>query len=175
MLWKLFPQSKFIHLVRDGRDVLLSQRNISWLSNSVPRLAEDWRWKTTTCHKVGTVLGPEHFLELKYEDLVRDTAGTLRTICDFLDEPFAEEMLSHDETAETVVPADSLRWHTSSVRRPDPKKLFAWRRKLSETDQIIFEQVAGPALELFGYELQNRRSTLASRLKNFYYATVVRW
>ena len=175
VLWSLFPESKFIHLVRDGRDVLLSQQNISWLSNSVPRLAEDWRWKTTVCDKVGSVLGPEYFLELKYEDLIRDTEGTLRTICGFLGEPFAAEMLSHDETAESVVPADSLRWHKNSVRRPDPEKLFAWRHKLSRADQIIFEQVAGSALELFGYERQNRRSTLTSKLKNLYYAVVVRW
>jgi len=164
VLWSLFPRSKFIHLVRDGRDVLVSQRKINWLSNSVPRLAEDWRWKTTVCHKVGSVLGPEYFLELKYEDLILDTAATLRTICEFLEEPFAEEMLTHDETAESVVPPTSLQWHESSVRRPDPQKLFAWRHELSKADQIIFEQVAGPALDLFGYERQNCRSTMASRL-----------
>jgi len=52
ILWQLFPGCKIIHLIRDGRDVLLSQLKINWLSNSVPQLAEDWRWKTTICHKV---------------------------------------------------------------------------------------------------------------------------
>lgn len=175
ILWTLFPGCKIIHLVRDGRDVLLSQRNISWCSNSVPRLAEDWRWKTTVCHKVGSVLGPAHFLELRYEDLVRDTEGALKAICRFLDEPFAPQMLHYHEHAPGAVPSDSLQWHRNSVKAPDPSKLYAWKRRLSPADRIIFEQNAGPALDLFGYERENHPSTLGSRLKNLYYALVVRW
>lgn len=175
ILWHLFPNGKFIHLVRDGRDVALSLRNISWSSKSIPRLAEDWRWKTTVCHKVGSVLGPKHFLEMKYEDLVRDSEHCLRRICDFLDEPFAPEMLSYHQSARDVVPGESLQWHNSSVRAPDPDKLFAWKRELSLTDRIIFEQIAGSALDLFGYERENLGSSIGSKLKYLYYAVIVRW
>ncbi len=175
VLWKLFPGCKIIHLVRDGRDVLLSQRKISWCSNSVPRLADDWRWKTTVCHKVGSVLGASHFLELRYEDLVRDTEATLGTICDFLGEAFDPAMLHHHESATADVPTGSLQWHRNSVKAPDPAKLFAWKRWLSPADRIIFEQIAGPTLDLFGYEREHQPSTLGSRLKNLYYAVLVRW
>ena len=175
ILWRLFPNSKFIHLVRDGRDVALSLRGISWSSRSIPRLAEDWRWKTTLCHKVGSVLGPDRFLEMKYEDLVRSSESCLRRICDFLDEPFAPEMLSYHESAREVVPGESLQWHGNSVRPPDPNKLFAWKREFSLADRTIFEKVAGSALDLFGYERENLQSSIASKLKNLYYAAIVRW
>jgi hypothetical protein len=175
ILWRLFPDCKFIHLVRDGRDVALSLRNISWSSKSIPRLAEDWRWKTTVCHKVGSVLGPEHFLEMKYEDLVRDSERCLRRICDFLDEPFAPEMLSYHQSARDVVPGESIQWHSNSVRAPNPDKLFAWKRELSLADRIIFEQIAGSALDLFGYEREDHHSSLGSKLKSLYYALIVRW
>jgi hypothetical protein len=175
VLWEIFPEAKIIHLVRDGRDVVISQAKMEWLSRSLPRLAADWRWKTTICHKVGTVRGRSHFLELKYEDLVTNTEPSLRRVCDFLDETFAPEMLEYHRTAEEEVPGKSLRWHRSSVSPPDPNKVGVWRQELSKSDRIIFEQIAGETLELFGYEREHLPTTLASRLRNLYYAIVVRW
>jgi hypothetical protein len=175
ILWHLFPEAKIIHLVRDGRDVSLSQRRISWLPNSLPRIAENWRWMTTICHKVGSVRGAKYFLEVRYEDVVRDTEAALRKICDFLDEPFAPEMLAYEQAARDAVPPESLEWHLNSVRSPNPDKAFAWKRELPVSDRIIFEQHAGEALELFGYELERHPTTWASRFKNLYYALVVRW
>lgn len=175
LLWSIFPEAKIIHLVRDGRDVVVSQKSIEWLGNSIPRLAADWRWKTTICHKVGSVRGGGQFLEVKYEDLVRETETTLRRICRFLAEDYSPEMLNYHETAKTEVPETSLRWHKDSVRRPDPTKLGVWRKRLSKADRIIFEQIAGDTLEMFGYEREGLRSTWVSRAKNFYYAVMVRW
>lgn len=175
ILWHLFPQAKIVHLVRDGRDVLLSHQKVSWLSNSLPKIAADWRWMATICHKVGSVRGPEWFLEVKYEDLVRQPEATLRRICAFLDEDFAPDMLEYHHTARQEVPSESLRWHQSSVESPNPSKLFQWKTQLSRADRVIFEQVAGDTLALFGYELENLESTWGSRARNLYYSMFVRW
>ncbi len=174
-LWKLFPDSRIIHLVRDGRDVVVSQRNIEWMSSNLPRLAHDWWWKTTLCHKVGMVRGPEWFLEVRYEDLVIDTAATLRRICGFLGEEFSPAMVDFSSRDTGDVPVGSRKWHQNSIRAPDPSKLAAWKRKLSVADRIIFEQNAGAALDLFGYEREHLPVTLGSRFKNFYYAAIMRW
>ena len=174
-LWELFPRSKIVHLVRDGRDVVVSQRNIEWLSNNVPKLARDWWWKTTLCHKVGSVRGPEYFLEVRYEDLVVDTERVLRAICEFLGEAFAPEMMEYGEAGGANVPAESRKWHNNSIRAPDPSKLGAWKVELSLADRIIFEQNAGEALDLFGYRREHAKSTLRSRLKNAYYSSIMRW
>jgi hypothetical protein len=127
------------------------------------------------CHKVGSVLGPSYFLELRYEDLVRDGEASLRRVCKFLEEPFAPEMLRYHEMAVDVVPTESLQWHQSSVQAPDPRKVYAWKQDMSLADRIIFEQTAGDALELFGYERENRPANLQSRLKGLYYCVVKRW
>src|SRR3546814_2786506 len=66
---RVFPDAKLVHLVRDGRDVVLSQRSIEWLSGTLATLALAWRWKTTFSHKVGAMLGQE-FLEVSHESLV---------------------------------------------------------------------------------------------------------
>ncbi len=169
VLWNLFPGCQFIHLIRDGRDVALSQTGISWLPNNVPQIAADWRHKTTICHKVGSVLPPGHFLEIRYEDLVTSPERTLNTICHFLGEPYSADMLFYHHTAERVVPQESLKWHRNSVRPPDPSKIGEWRDKLSRTDRILFEQIAGDALERFGYDREKLPSSLASRVRNAVY------
>jgi hypothetical protein len=134
-------------------------------------LAENWRWNATICPKVGS----EYLLELRYEELVTETEKTLRTICDFLGECFVKEMLDYHRTAEEHVPRDSQQWHRNSMRPPDVSKVYVWKQKLSVSDQIIFEQIAGSTLEMFGYECRHRKGTLASKMKSLYYMTVARW
>jgi len=155
--------------VRDGRDVALSQTGISWLPSNIPQIAADWRHKTTICHKVGSVLPKGHFLEVRYEDLVSRPEDTLTAICDFLGERYSEAMLSYHDTAESVVPRESLKWHRNSVRPPDPRKIGRWKQELSRTDRVLFEQIAGDTLERFGYARERLPNSLASRIRNAVY------
>lgn len=173
-LWKVFPGCRIIHLVRDGRDVALSQRSISWAPSNMQLLAADWRWKTVLASKIGSVLS-EHYLEVRYEDLVLATEQTLRKICRFIGEAYHEQMLDYPNSAEREMPDKSMQWHKSSIRAPDPSKVYGWKREMSLADRIIFEQTAGDALELFGYEKENLAGTVGSRLKGLYYCVFQRW
>jgi hypothetical protein len=174
LLWDLFPGSQFVHLVRDGRDVALSQTRISWLPSNVPQIAADWRHKTTICHKVGRVLPPGHFFELRYEDLVTKPEESLASICEFLGEDYSADMLSYHRDAESVVPEESLKWHRNSVRPPDPDKIGRWKQELSRTDRVLFDQIAGDTLERFGYVRERLPSSFASRIRNAIYFGVRR-
>jgi hypothetical protein len=175
-LWNLFPGCRIIHLVRDGRDVAQSLRNLNWGSRNLPRLAQDWRWKTTICHKVGRAIGGDNFLEIKYEDLVTEPTATLKRICWFLQEEFSDAMLEHgrDDGGERV-PEASRQWHGHSMEPPDVSKLYGWKRSMSLADRLIFDEEAGDALDLFGYEREKKKATWRSRLKRVMYSTIVRW
>lgn len=170
VLYRVFPNCRIIHLVRDGRDVALSQRGVSWAPSNIPRIAKEWAWRVTLARKIGNVLGPQ-YLEVQYESLVANPELVLRQICTFIDEPFAESMLAYHENGESRMPEKSMAWHKSSVRPPDQNKVRQWRYMMSPTDRILFENEAGEALELFGYELERRRSTIRSRLKSLYFST----
>jgi hypothetical protein len=174
VLWRVLPGCRIIHLVRDGRDVALSLGDLKWGSRHIPRVAEDWRWKTVLAHKVGSVLG-EHFLEVRFEDLVLDPERELRRICAFLGEAFDPAVLDYPATAETEMPADSMQWHRTSTRAPDARKVYLWKQGMAVEDRMIFENVAGSALELFGYERERLAPTLRSRLRGLYYSVVQRW
>lgn len=169
----VFPDAKIVHLVRDGRDVVLSQKSIEWMSGNLPKLVLDWRWKTTIAHKVGAVIGQD-FLEVRYEDLVCQPEEVLRRICTFLGEVYDSAMLSYSASAKTVVPSESLKWHRNSVRPPDPTQLQKWKSHLSKAERIVFEQLAGETLDLFGYERENLAPTMGSRALKVYYTLLRR-
>ncbi len=174
VLCNVFPNARVIHMVRDGRDVALSNLNVDWGIRSLPRAAHDWRWKTLLGHKVGALLR-QNFLEIRYEDLVAEPMPMLQRICGFLGVEFEPGMLRYHESAESGMPKESMRWHRNSVRAPDESLVYAWKRRMSLADRIIFEQIAADALDCFGYERERHPSTLGSQLKNLYYATLQRW
>ena len=173
VLVELFPDCRIIHLVRDGRDVALSQQSMKWMTSNLPTIALNWRWMTTLGHQVGKMLG-NNFLEIRYEDLVLDTEATLRRTCVFLSEPYSEEMLRYPEDALANMPERSLKWHARSIDAPDPGRVYRWRRCMGVSDRILFGY-ALPALELFGYEVEGHAPNLRSRLRSLYYGTVKRW
>ena len=171
---KIFPDSKIVHLVRDGRDVMVSQKNIEWMSQNFVTLARDWKWKTTLMHKIGNVIGDD-FLEVRYEDLVRQPEEKLREICSFLGEDYDPEILTYADEATDVVPDESLKWHRNSVKLPDPRKIGAWQEKLTASEKILFDDVAGDTLELFGYDREPLRHTPRSLLTLAYYTLIRRY
>jgi hypothetical protein len=186
IIWRLFPGCKIIHLVRDGRDVVLRQLKVAlqnWFSKSLPLLSARWAYKTTICHKVGSVLGPDFYIEERFEDLIQDPQPVLRRICDFLGEPYSDQMLEYQRAAKTAVPqypgAENRKQldavHKHSFGELDRKMVSTWKTKMSKSDRIIFEQNAGYALDLFRYEREHLPATIASRLKNLYFNTVVRY
>jgi hypothetical protein len=172
-LWGLFPGCKIIHLIRDGRDVALSHRKLKWEAH-LPTLAERWRRQTLTARQVGNVLG-EAYLEIHYEALVTNPEVPLRRICAFLDEPYEAGMLDYATAVPRDMPAAAMKWHPRLASTLDASGVGAWRRDLSRADRIIFEGIAGPALEVFGYELEHGASSLASLAKGHYYWTMAWW
>jgi hypothetical protein len=167
MLWELFPGCHIVHLVRDGRDIVLSLRGLDWGTKDIVKAAQDWQRMTSLGRRTGNALG-EHYLEVRYEDLVLHTEATLLRICELLREPYTADMLAFHLSAEAELPRDSLRWHTSSVKPPDAAKLFMWKQQMSPADRRIFEEIAGGALEMFGYEKENLPVTWRSRLRKLY-------
>jgi len=170
---RIFPDAKIVHLVRDGRDVVLSQKSIEWMSGNLPKLVLDWQWKTTIAHKVGAVMGQD-FLEVRFEDLVCRPEEILRRVCAFIDEDYDPSMLNYSTNAKAVVPSESLKWHRNSVQPPDSTQLHKWKKHLSKSERIVFEQLAGETLELFGYEREHLAPTMASRALKVYYTLLRR-
>ena len=153
----LLPEARFVHLVRDGRDVVVAYLERDKGPATVAEGAFHWRLRVNRGHRSGQVLGPDRYREFHYEDLIEDPEATVRAICDYLGLDFHHEMLDYQRTAEKFLaeaknPAD----HQHLTLAPT-KGLVDWRRSMSTDDVALFEAIAGDTLEEVGYQRVSMR------------------
>jgi hypothetical protein len=162
----VLPEARFVHLIRDGRDVALSVLPMNWGPSTIQEAAELWVERVTLARENGR--GVQHYTELKYEDLVTDTEGELRRISEFLDLPWDPAMLDYHERAEERLKekardlprkkergdqpaAARMASHAMAKKPPDPKRIGRWRTEMSNGDRIEYESIAGDLLAELGY------------------------
>ena len=147
----LFPDARFIHLVRDGRNVALSYANVPFGPKTVGRAAALWRRRVIAGREKGSALGGRRYLEIYYEDVVEDAPGATKDICEFLDLEFDPGVLDYTERARgSVLPRASM--YNPHVTEPPRANVRSWQDSMPPSQIEIFEAVAGDALSLLGYE-----------------------
>lgn len=149
LIHEIFPSARFIHLVRDGRDVACSVMPLSFGPNSVYMCAH--RWKHTIRHATGFEHEhPDRVLTLRYEDLTEDPESHLRRVCAFLDVEYFEQMLDYHRDGGSRVPGSGI--HDRIGKPVNRQRCGRWKNEMSGRQVRIFEAVAGGTLEQFGYE-----------------------
>jgi hypothetical protein len=147
----LFPEARFVHLIRDGRDVALSIHDMSWGPSRTPALAEFWAKRIRRGRRAGVALGPRRYLEIRYEDLVDQPARELVRVCAFLELDFREGMLNYADRAPNARFFRERGQH-QHLTKPVTRGLRNWRREMHPADVEVFEAVAGEELAAYGYE-----------------------
>lgn len=172
------PEARFIHILRDGRDVAVSLRPL-WFSpgQSMEELAGYWVRRITEARDQaqGQPPGQPFYLEVRYEDLIADPVRELRRICGFLDLPYDSRMVEYHRTARLrleeaearlapdgrVVITKEERLHIQRFTSHPPELSRAGRWKTEMTPDMVaaYEAVAGTMLDELGYQ-RGRRSRL---------------
>lgn len=149
---KLYPQAKFLCLIRDPRGVVRSERETTWGSRSVCRVTRRWCRVVDEAARLQRRLPADRFRIVRYEDLVSEPEGTLRAICDFLGESFEPQMLQFHErpASERGFRADET-WKQNTLGPVDAGRIEQWRSDLSPAQIRMIERVAGSRLEQHGY------------------------
>lgn len=150
-LAELFPEAVFVHLIRDGRDVALSYLDTDFGVRTLGQAAIHWDRFVRAGRQAGGALGPARYLEIRYEDLVRDPEPVLRDVCRLAHLPFADVMLRYYERAGELLPTMSHLEHHRNIHRPPTSGLRDWRRELPPADVAVFERLAGELLDELGY------------------------
>jgi hypothetical protein len=150
LLAELWPDARFVHLFRDGRDVALSFLQRKW-ARHLPEAAELWAYRSETGRRAGQKLGPGRYLEVRYESLVDDGEAELARICAFIGLDLRPEMLRYYERKGDVLSEKEQRHHEHEGK-PPTKGLRDWRTEMSPRDVAVFEAIAGETLTAFGYE-----------------------
>ena len=164
LLARLFPQARFVHLIRDGRDVSLSYLAVPWGPSTIWQSARKWRGDVTAGRRAGEALGPARYAEVRYEELIDDTRATVERVAAFVDLPFDERMLEHHVGWEDRIHApETGRPFHASVARPLTPGLRNWREEMPDQQVRAFEAVAGDLLSELGYERRFPRVPVAER------------
>lgn len=151
-LSELFPTARFIHLIRDGRNVALSYANVPFGPKTVGKAAALWSKRVRAGYEVGrSVLGGERYLEVLYEDLVEDAEGETKDICAFIDLDFDPGMLDYTERARDSVLPRASTFNPRVTDRPTAN-VRSWQDSMPPEQVEVFEAVAGETLSLIGYE-----------------------
>lgn len=146
------PTARFVQIVRDGRDVALSHQTMPYGSGNIADCAHAWVARVGVNAKMGRILGPERYLALRFEDLVGDSEPTLKRLCRFLGLAYDPAMLRYAEMVDEKIPTDR-RWLWPAIDKPPQSgKLALWRRGMTETQRIVFEDIAAESLKNWGYE-----------------------
>jgi hypothetical protein len=162
-----FAEARFVHVIRDGRDVAVSLRPL-WFApgQDMTSLANEWSRHVLAARAAGAELGAR-YLEVRYEDLVRDPRGELSRVTDLLDLPFAPEMLRYfegaterlregqareDAAGRVLVSQEQRLRNQEMAQRPlDPARVGRWRDELSAAEEAELAAAAGELLASLGY------------------------
>lgn len=162
-LLELFPDARFIHVIRDGRNVALSFLDSAFGPESVVGCALRWRRYVSRGITSGPRLGEGRYLEIRYEDLVRDPASTARSVCGFIGVPFDDHMLKYFDRADEILGHIDHPESHSRLRLPPTPGLRDWRTEMSTDDVARFDAIAGPLLSRLGYERRSQGTGVALR------------
>jgi hypothetical protein len=151
LLSGLFPDARFIHLVRDGRNVALSYADVPFGPKTIEKAARLWGTRVTKGLHDGRALGRGHYLEVRYEDLVEDAEGEAKDICDFIDLEFDPEMLDYTERARAAVLPRAALFNPRVMEKPT-SSVRDWHERMPPAQVEVFEAIAGDVLSELGYE-----------------------
>jgi hypothetical protein len=162
-IFKLFPNSRIIMMVRDGRDAAVSE--LKRLGN-FEAAVHSWRIHNNSALRF---YSDPRVHVVKYEELVGDLEKTLRGVCKFLDLEFEPAMLNHHQV--------ERRWWDKDIRQPDPNAPLVgdnhkinrnwqinqpifnasgrWRDAMTDEQKTSFKAMAGPLLVELGYAKDN--------------------
>jgi hypothetical protein len=121
-LHALWPKARFVHLVRDGRDVCLSILNWKkadralgrfsiWGEDQVTTAALWWEWHVRLGREDGGSLAPKLYHEVRYEALVSEPANECKKLCSFLALPYDDAMLKFHEGRTKMKPNLDAKGH----------------------------------------------------------------
>ena len=152
ILAEAFPEARFVHIIRDGRNVACSYLDAEWGPGSLEDAAYKWMYRVEAGRKSGRALGPGRYMEIHYEALVDDPEDEVTRVCEFIDLDFRPEMMRYFERAESIRKGARYPHRHQHLSKPPTKNLRDWRTQLSESDVATFEGIAGGLLADLGYE-----------------------
>lgn len=159
---KIYPDAKFIHIIRDGRSVAASYINLNdakLTSKYAPKLpyeiediAAEWKKNIITIDTALSNLCDSNYITVRFEDLVLNSTFTLNKLCFFLEKEYDKNMLYYYKTTkdEGLEPDEYIQWKEKTKIPLQKEEAFKYKQ-LSKSDLILFEKLTKNILSKYNY------------------------
>lgn len=159
-----FPNARFVQIVRDPRDVVLSNLSIPYNVGNALDIARAWRARVGTNLRMGAMLPEERYAVLRYEDLLAAPEASLRTVCSRIGLGFDMAMLEFQAQARRQVPA-SKAWLWPKLQDPLAKQNAGrWRSEMGAHTRALVERETAALMAELGYDAEPGRPSRAGLL-----------
>ena len=160
---KLYPHAKYIHIIRDGRDVATSYLQLNKKNNNskyypnlpgkIDQIAKVWSKNVSELIKFFTQMQDETFLEVKYENLILDHKNEIEKILNFLKLPLSEKVFSYYKINDekNYEPKEFMNWKQKLNHPPDELNIKKYRQILSPEEITLFNSIAKKELQHYEY------------------------
>jgi hypothetical protein len=167
-----FPNVTFVHVVRDGRAVVNSMR--TWprhrlvggklVPNETRRDVDDCIRRWLSAMDAGFEFsGHPRFVEVRYEDFVRDPERAFAPILARLDLEWDPRMTRPDEAPSSSRDPRKFPSNVEATQPIDPSRVDRWTIDLSPAEIARIEERGAHFLDRFGYERRGSVSMGSSR------------
>ncbi len=154
----IFPEARFIHIIRDPRDVInghikrLKKKNTFFISRQ-------WVGLNQAIEKVKEQF-PQQFITVIYEKMVTNPNDTFKLLCEFLNVPYDNSIMKNkfaenvENLKEEAIFERYKEIHESLLKPINASNIGKWKTELDEYDLAVTENITGKyAKEKYGYLL----------------------
>jgi len=168
-LIKIFPEAKFIHIIRDYRDNFVSIRNVDFELPFISLTVSKWKhfvrkFRIAAEHHPGT------HLEIRYEDFVTRPEEMFRELCAYVGIPFSSTPFSFYKKSSEALKAYpkklTKKYHSSLMKKVNTSRVGLWKKELSEKEIRMADATVGRYAAITGHEKAYPKPGFAAHLRS---------
>jgi len=159
---ELFPKCKFIHIIRDGRDVVCSFKE-RFGSKTIFSAIKSWNRSMELTYTYREKYDKDRYMEVRYEELVSNAERETKRMMVFLDEKWYPYLLEHHKkkhdfwfdpkTGENI----DFKGEKKPLRHSPSRPIFEssvgkWKKNLNPIEKALANLLLDKNLKKMGYK-----------------------
>jgi Sulfotransferase family len=158
------PGAKFIHIIRDGRDVAVSLNKLGWVKpltfmglDKLCTAVLRWEWTVNKGRQIGAEIGSD-YTEVFFEDLLNNPEDELSKLGDFIKHKLDYKHIKSQGIGSVSKP------NTAFKEEKNVKPQERWR-SLTSKQIASMEALVGKTLDKLAYKLADQNNTNKKNIK----------
>jgi hypothetical protein len=158
---EIYPKARFIHIIRDGRDVACSYIALNNLKTKsqykpslpiqVKKIAKEWHSNNLNILNFFEKVDGNLKISIKFEDLIEYPEKIMRTVCQLIGISYEQDMLRfYQNPAE---PLELIDWKLKTLEAIDHTNKNKYFTLLTNKQIREFNSIAQTTLQSYGYKI----------------------